>query len=76
MNLGELIRLLVNVLTVITIAIVLAVMFFVINKRHDLKEEMGVSAKTYLWIVGIVEVIYDIGLLLILYSMGVNIIQH
>ena len=76
MNLGELIRLLVNVLTVITIAIVLAVMFFVINKRHDLKKEMGVSAKTYLWIVGIVEVIYDIGLLLILYSMGVNIIQH
>jgi hypothetical protein len=76
MNLSETIRLLVNVITVITIVIVLAVMFFVIKKSHDFTAEMGISGKTYLWIVGIVEIIYDIGLIMILYSMGINILQH
>jgi hypothetical protein len=75
-EMGEIIRLLINIATVITIAIVVVITVRVIQKRKTLSQDMGVSVKTYIIIVGIVEVIYDAGLLMILSSMGVNVLQH
>ncbi len=76
MNLSETIKLLINITTMITIAIVIIISFYLFRRRKVLNEKAGVSVKTYLWIVGIVEVIYDVGIILILYAMGVNVLQH
>lgn len=69
-------KLLLNISTIVTIITVLVVMSAVIKKRHDLKEEMGISIKTLGLIMVGAEIIYDIGLLFIAYSLGVNIIYY
>ena len=41
-----------------------------------MKEEMGISIKTYMVCVFVTEIIYAIGALMILSAMGVNVMQH
>lgn len=76
MKLTEIIHLLINFTTLITMAIVIVIVARVVQKRKDLTQEMGVSGKTYLLIVGTVEVFYTTGLIMILSAMGINVIQH
>ncbi|HAV11322.1 MAG TPA: hypothetical protein DCX32_02150 [Candidatus Moranbacteria bacterium] len=45
-------------------------------KGRKMQEEMGVSAKVYLFLVGITEIFYIIGALMILSAMGINVSQH
>lgn len=73
---GEIIQLLVNFTTLITIVIVIVIVARVIQKRKELTEEIGVSGKTYLLIVGTVEIFYTTGLIMILSAMGINVLQH
>ena len=76
MNITETIKLIINITTMITIGIVIIISIFLFRSRKEIKERAGVSLKTYLWILGIVEVFYDIGIILILYAMGVNVLNH
>ncbi len=76
MNLGDTIRLLINFTTMITMAIVIVIVARVIQKRKQMTAEMGVSGTTYLMIVGVVEIFYTTGLIMILSAMGVNVLEH
>lgn len=76
MKLTEIIHLLINFTTLITMAIVIVIVARIVQKRKDLTQEMGVSGKTYLLIVGTVEVFYTTGFIMILSAMGINVIQH
>jgi hypothetical protein len=76
MNLSEIIRLLVNLITIITIFITVVIVGLIVRKRKDLAEEFGVSGKLYLFLVFSAEVIYTVGLMLILSALGVNVLVH
>lgn len=76
MKLTEIIHLLINFTTLITMAIVIVIVARVAQKRKELTQEIGVSGKTYLLIVGIVELFYTTGLIMILSAMGINVLQH
>jgi hypothetical protein len=76
MQLGEFVRLAINLTTIVTMVIVVVVVALIIRRKGDLSKEIGVSGKTYLLIVGAVEIVYTTGIILILYAMGVNVLQH
>jgi len=76
MQLSEIMRLLINIITVITMVIVIVIVGYILRRNKDLKAEIGVSGKTYLIIVGIVEIFYTTGLIMILAAMGVNVLEH
>ena len=47
-----------------------------VAKGRKMQDEMGVSFKTYLVLVGVTEVFYTIGAVMILSAMGLNVMQH
>jgi hypothetical protein len=61
---------------VITIVITVIIVGTIVRRRKDLTQEFGISGKTYLLIVFIVEIFYTIGLILILSALGINILSH
>ncbi|MFA7319554.1 MAG: hypothetical protein WC022_03105 [Parcubacteria group bacterium] len=76
MKLKELIQLLLNITTLITIVVAIIIVARIAKRKGELTEATGVSGRTYLILVGVVEVCYTAGLLLILSAMGVNVLQH
>jgi len=76
MKLSEVISLSINFTTLITMAIVIVIVARVVQKRKEMTQAIGVSGTTYLMIVGIVEVFYTAGLIMILSAMGINVLQH
>ena len=76
MRLSDLHIILINLATVFAWATGIGISAFAAIKGKKMQEQMGVSAKTYLFLVGITEVFYIIGAMLILSSMGTNIVQH
>lgn len=76
MDLSSIHKTLLNVITVIVWALGILVILFVLSKGKELKPETGVSLRTYLAIVGIAEIFYVIGALMILSAMGLNVMRH
>lgn len=76
MQLSEITRISLNVITFLTMIIVLIIIGMIMKRRKDLSQEVGVSAKTYLIIVGTVEIFYTAGLVMILAAMGINVLEH
>jgi hypothetical protein len=56
--------------------IVIVIVAYILHRNKDLKKEIGVSGRTYLIIVGTVEIFYTAGLIMILAAMGVNVLEH
>ncbi len=76
MNLSDLQKVLLNVTTVIVWIVGLFIILMAVAKGRKMKHEMGVSFKTYLFLVGITEIVYTIGAVMILSAMGINVIRH
>lgn len=73
---SEWIKIAVNAATVVAWALGIAISVVAVAKGSRMKDEMGVSLKTYLSLVAITEVFYTVGALMILTAMGVNVAQH
>lgn len=65
-----------NAATVIAWALGIVISVVAVAKGKKMRQEFGVSYKTYLALVGITEVFYAIGAMMILSSMGVNVMGH
>lgn len=76
MALSELHKLILNIFTLVAWLVGIAIMMVLVARRKSLKAEMGVSYKTYLALVGLTEIFYVIGAIMILSAMGINVMQH
>jgi hypothetical protein len=76
MQLSDLQKVLLNVTTVLVWIVGVIIILMAAAKGRKMKDEMGVSFKTYLFLVGITEVVYTIGAIMILSAMGINVIGH
>lgn len=76
MELSSVQKAVLNIITVTVWALGILVILFVLSKGKELKQETGVSLKTYLAIVGLAEIFYVIGALMILSTMGLNVMRH
>lgn len=65
-----------NLATVVAWAMGIVISIVAVAKGKKMKEEMGVSFRTYLILVGITEVFYTIGAVMILSAMGINVMRH
>lgn len=65
-----------DIITIIGWALEVLVIIFILSKRNKLKEETGLSFKTYLALVGVTEIFYVIGAIMVLSAMGINIMRH
>ncbi len=57
-------------------ALEVIVIIYVLSKRNEIKEETGVSMKTYLALVAMAEIFYVIGAAMVLSAMGMNVMRH
>lgn len=69
-------RIALNGVTIAAWILGVCIMCVIVAKRKKLQQEMGVSVKTYLLLVVIVEIFYTVGVLLILSAMGLHVMQH
>ena len=76
MELTELQKLGINAATIITWITGIGVALVAAVKGKKMSAEMGVSAKTYLILVGVVEIFYTLGAIMILSAMGINIMKY
>ena len=76
MQLSDLQKVLLNVITALVWIVGIFIILMAAAKGRKMKDEMGVSFKTYLFLVGITEVVYTIGAAMILSAMGINVIRH
>jgi len=75
--LTELRKVLLNVATVAAWLFGIVISFTAVVKgQKRLKEESGISFKTYMLLVFVTEIVYAIGALMILSAMGVNVMEH
>jgi hypothetical protein len=65
-----------NIITLMAWVLGILISLVAVVKGRKMKEELGVSFKTYLTLVGITEIIYIVGAAMILSAMGVNVLQH
>ena len=72
----ELLKLALNLITMVAWALGILISLFVVAKGRKMKNELGVSFKTYMILVGITELVYIIGAAMILSAMGINTLQH
>jgi len=76
MELSEVNKIFLNIATTIVWLLGIVIIAVIVVKGKKMKEEMGVSFKTYLSLVAITEVFYTIGAIMILSAMGINVMQH
>lgn len=76
MQLSEIHKILLNVATVIAWGLGISISLFAVAKLRKMKEELGVSFRTYLILVGTTEIFYIIGAAMILSAMGINVMRH
>jgi hypothetical protein len=76
MELSEVNKILLNIATIIAWLFGIFISVVAVAKGKKLREEAGVSFKTYLSLVAVTEVLYTIGAIMILSAMGINVIQH
>lgn len=76
MELSELHKIMLNAVTFVAWILGIVISVVAVAKGKKMKEEMGVSYKTYLSLVAITEVFYTIGAVMILSAMGINVMQH
>lgn len=72
----ETFKLLLNISTVIAWAMGIIISALAVTKGRRMKDEMGVSYKTYLGLVATTEIFYTIGAIMILSAMGIHVMQH
>lgn len=72
----ELQKIALNIITLMAWGLGILISLVAVVKGNKLKEDLGVSFKTYLTLVGITEIIYIVGAAMILSAMGVNVLQH
>lgn len=72
----ELQKIALNVITLMAWGLGILISLVAVVKGKKMKEDLGVSFKTYLTLVGITEVIYIVGAAMILSAMGVNVLHH
>jgi hypothetical protein len=75
-QLPEIHKVFLNVATLIAWGLGIFISFFAVTKGRKMKEELGVSFKTYLILVGTTEIFYIIGAAMILSAMGMNVLRH
>ena len=73
---SELQKLLIDVFTLVACACGILIGASVLMKGKLMEVEAGISFKIYLTLVGITEVFYVMGAVLIISAMGVNILHH
>lgn len=73
---SELQKVFLNLATIVAWTMGIVISVVAVAKGKKMKEETGVSYKTYLILVGITEVFYTIGAAMILSAMGINVIRH
>jgi len=76
MQFSEFQKVLLNATTICAWAIGIGITVVAVAKGRKMKEEMGVSYKTYLSLAAATEIFYTIGAAMILSAMGVNVMQH
>jgi len=76
MELSEVNKIFLNIGTTIAWLLGICIIAVMVVKGKKMKEEMGVSFKTYLSLVAITEVFYTIGAIMISSAMGINVMQH
>jgi hypothetical protein len=76
MHFSEIQKILLNAAAVIAWGIAIGITFFAVSKGRKMKAELGVSFKTYIVLVGITEIFYVIGAVMILFAMGINVMHH
>lgn len=76
MELSEVNKIFLNIVTTIAWLLGIFISVVAVAKGKKMKEKMGVSFKTYLSLVAITEVLYTIGAIMILSAMGINVMQH
>jgi len=76
MELSEANKIFLNIGTTIAWLLGIFISVVAVARGKKLKEESGVSFKTYLALVAITEVLYTIGAIMILSAMGINVMQH
>ena len=76
MELSEVNKIFLNIATTIAWLLGIFIIAVIVVKGRKMKEEMGVSFKTYLSLVAITEVFYTIGAIMILSAMGINVMHH
>jgi len=65
-----------NLITVVAWALGVLISLVAVVKGRKMKEELGVSFKTYMLLVGLTEILYTIGAAMILSAMGINVMRH
>jgi len=72
----ELHKIALNFITVAAWLVGILISLIAVVKSRKMKEDLGVSFKTYMALVGVTEIIYVVGAAMILSAMGVNVLQH
>lgn len=76
MKLSEIQKLILIFITLIAWTLAIFISLTALKKGRKMKEEMGISFKTYLLLVGTTEVLYTVGAAMILSAIGVSVLQH
>ncbi len=69
-------RIALNGVTVAAWILGICIMCIIVAKRKKMQQEAGVSVKTYLSLVVAVEILYIVGVIMILTAMGLHVMQH
>ncbi len=76
MELSELHKVFLNMATVLAWALGIVISTVAVAKGRKMKEQIGVSLKIYIFLVALTEILYTIGAIMILSTMGINVMQH
>lgn len=72
----ELQKIALNVITLMAWGLGILISLVAVVKGRKIKDDLGVSFKTYMALVGATEIVYIVGAAMILSAMGVNVLQH
>lgn len=73
---GEWTKIVLNAATIVAWVLGIVISVVAVAKGNKMKGGIGVSLKTYLFLVVITEVFYTVGAIMILAAMGINVMRH
>lgn len=76
MKLSEIQKIILIFITVIAWSIGIFISISAAKKGRQMKEDMGVSFKTYILLIGITEILYTVGAVMILSAMSFSVLQY
>lgn len=76
LQLSDIQKVFTDALVIASWTIGMVITLLVAAKRREMREEIGVSVRTYMTIVVLVEIFYVLGAVMILSAMGVNMMKH